>query len=256
MNSHDSDTDHDLVGAYVLDALPAEERAAFETHLRSCDACRLEVGELRSVVDALPLAPDLVEPPPDLRDRIVAAVTAEEGGPRLASLPGGAPRARSRYRFSLPQSLLAAAAAIVIVAFGVSYVQLQRSVHDDQQKIAFQSEVMSAMLKGASVMAVGPTSSAPRAQAAMIQPAHSARAYFLVQGLPHTPANKVYQLWLIRGARPQSAGVFTYSGNQPEVIRVPMAVRSFGATAVTEEEGPNGSPEPTGIKLLIGKLTA
>ena len=43
-------------GAYVLGALPEDEREAFEAHLASCPACRAEVDELRRAADALPLA--------------------------------------------------------------------------------------------------------------------------------------------------------------------------------------------------------
>ncbi|MEA2513836.1 MAG: hypothetical protein QOJ59_3323 [Thermomicrobiales bacterium] len=82
---------HDAVGAYVLDALPDQERAAFETHLATCEACRREVGELAPVVALLPrlLELDLPEedtesgdgapplPSPDLRDRIVEAARAD-----------------------------------------------------------------------------------------------------------------------------------------------------------------------------------
>lgn len=89
---------HDAVGAYVLDALPEEERLAFAAHLAGCPACRAEVARLAPVVALLPrvleLDPvllaavddalldqhptgDLPAPSPDLRDRIVAAARGE-----------------------------------------------------------------------------------------------------------------------------------------------------------------------------------
>ena len=44
---------HSLSGAYALDAVDDLERAAFERHLRECEACALEVGELRETVSRL-----------------------------------------------------------------------------------------------------------------------------------------------------------------------------------------------------------
>jgi len=82
---------HDAVGAYLLDALPAEERIAFEAHLRTCESCQQEVAWLVPVVQLLPklleteTAGAAAEPPgSDLRDRILAAARAEQ---RLAQSP-------------------------------------------------------------------------------------------------------------------------------------------------------------------------
>jgi hypothetical protein len=81
---------HDAVGAYLLDALPEDERAAFEEHLATCASCRQEVAQLTPVVALLPRlleldleadseadAAALPLPSPELRDRIVGAARAE-----------------------------------------------------------------------------------------------------------------------------------------------------------------------------------
>ncbi|WP_280390287.1 RskA family anti-sigma factor, partial [Nocardia wallacei] len=47
---------HDLTAPYVLDALPDEERTAFEAHLRECPCCRREIGELGGTVARLAAA--------------------------------------------------------------------------------------------------------------------------------------------------------------------------------------------------------
>lgn len=78
---------HDAVGAYLLDALPEEERIAFEAHLLTCESCRQEVAQLAPVVQLLPrllegeperdqesaLKSDDLAPAPELRERILAA---------------------------------------------------------------------------------------------------------------------------------------------------------------------------------------
>lgn len=82
---------HALTGAYVCDALDAAERAAFEAHLATCDACAREVADLRETTAALAMA--AAEPPPA---RLHAAVTAQIATtPQLPPLttPGPAPTA-------------------------------------------------------------------------------------------------------------------------------------------------------------------
>jgi anti-sigma-K factor RskA len=86
----ESDAPHDAVGAYLLDALPEDERLAFEAHLAECPTCQAEVRELAPVIQLLPTvldtepAPAIAgdetvgpEPPSDLRNRILAAVAVE-----------------------------------------------------------------------------------------------------------------------------------------------------------------------------------
>lgn len=82
---------HDAVGAYILGALPDDERVEFEAHLRECPACQQELRELGPIAALLPrLYDDLDLPgldplPLDLdasagvRERIVAEAAAVGG---------------------------------------------------------------------------------------------------------------------------------------------------------------------------------
>ena len=54
---------HELTAAYALDALDADNRQAFETHLRECERCRAELGELADTVGALAYASEGPAPP-------------------------------------------------------------------------------------------------------------------------------------------------------------------------------------------------
>ena len=75
-----------LLGAYVLDALEADERAQVEQHLEQDARARREVDELRETVAVLATAPGIDEPAPQaLWDRIAAQIDDETpdelGGP-------------------------------------------------------------------------------------------------------------------------------------------------------------------------------
>src|SRR5271165_6358650 len=62
---------HSLSGAYALDALEAG-RDRFARHMSRCQSCASEVRGFREVATALAFAAT-AEPPPELRDRVLAA---------------------------------------------------------------------------------------------------------------------------------------------------------------------------------------
>jgi anti-sigma-K factor RskA len=93
---------HELTAAYALDALDAEERRAFEAHLRECDGCRSELSSLSETVGALAYATEGLAPA-DLRNRIVTAARAEP--PKVVAL-------RPRRTRLYAGAAIAAAAAV------------------------------------------------------------------------------------------------------------------------------------------------
>ncbi len=94
---------HDDVAGYALGRLDPAERARFEAHLETCEACRAELDDLREVAGLLPLASPAAAPPPNLEARVLAAVRREAtpapgreaaaaARPSLRRLPAWAPR--------------------------------------------------------------------------------------------------------------------------------------------------------------------
>ncbi len=71
----------DLLGAFALGAVDAEEAASVRAHLATCAECQAEMAELWLAVDSLPGLVEPMEPPPALRDRIAAAIAAEAASP-------------------------------------------------------------------------------------------------------------------------------------------------------------------------------
>jgi anti-sigma-K factor RskA len=239
-------TDHaeqEMVGAYVLDALTPEEAAAFEAHLRTCARCRVEVAELGEVVDVLPLAVEPVLPPAALKARLMQAVDGErQGATQTVSRP---------RRNALAPWVLAVAAAVVIAGLGIWNIELQQEIHRSTPV----DRVAALIASGARVTNVSGTSAAPGASAALVQPQHHKPAYLVVHGLPPNAPSRVYQVWLVRGDTPRSAGIFRYH-HGTGVVALPGATAGYAAVAVTQEPAPHGSPQPTGRKLLVGTLPA
>lgn len=113
----------DRLSDYLDGELSAGERSALETHLASCHACSVALGELRAVIAAAGALRD--EPPArDLWSGIEA---------RLGPAPGVVPTSpavislaehRRRFSFTLPQL---AAAGIAVVALSSTVVWLVTS---------------------------------------------------------------------------------------------------------------------------------
>jgi len=98
----------DRVEEYLDDVLPADERAAMERHLASCEACRAAVEEYRRL-RRLALSVPPVEIPDDLSFRIRRRLAG-------ATMPERKPSRRPRWPvFALGAP--AAAAAVLLVAF-------------------------------------------------------------------------------------------------------------------------------------------
>jgi anti-sigma factor RsiW len=99
----------ELLGAYVLGVLDADEHSAVQSHLDDCAACRREVGDLRDLEAALGEIPPeafLDGPPPDgdfLLQRTLQEVRAES---------------TRRVRFTRAAWALAAAAVVAVALAG------------------------------------------------------------------------------------------------------------------------------------------
>ncbi|MBO0870697.1 MAG: zf-HC2 domain-containing protein, partial [Micromonosporaceae bacterium] len=86
---------HTLAGAYAVDAVDDLERRAFDRHLAECEACEIEIGELRETLGRV-AASSSMPPPPRLKATVMAQISrTRQTGPGRASTGGaGASRAR------------------------------------------------------------------------------------------------------------------------------------------------------------------
>jgi Putative zinc-finger len=105
------------LGAYVLDQLSPDERAATSAHLDGCAACRAEAESLAPLAELLPKADPArlaaaPAPPAELADRVAAQI-AGEGRRRHR-------RRRWRLTIGLSGAAAAAAAAAILLAVVIS----------------------------------------------------------------------------------------------------------------------------------------
>ncbi|HEX2031150.1 MAG TPA: zf-HC2 domain-containing protein [Actinomycetota bacterium] len=102
----------DLLAEHVLGTLDPEARRLVDRHLAWCAGCRKEAAQLAEGAAGLAMAMSGPEPPADLEDRLVDAVSS--GGRRPH------PRPRGRSRGALVAAALAAVLAMGSVAWAVT----------------------------------------------------------------------------------------------------------------------------------------
>lgn len=209
---------HTLTGAYVCDALGAEERAVFEAHLSACPECATEVNELREVT-ALMAAAVSQRPPESLKAAVDARIRVTRQAPPITEPdpePTSAHPARQRADRRL-RAAWAAAAALVLLVAGLGW----RDV-DQQHRI----DALNAQAAGISQLLAAPDAAAVRVpvsgggSALLVDSRGRDEAAVSFTGLAGAPAGKTYQLWLIApGGSARSVGLMKAAPPEPILIR-------------------------------------
>jgi anti-sigma-K factor RskA len=109
--------DRDDLVAFALGALEPSEERAVEAHTPSCARCTRELEALVPAVAVLGESVEQLEPPPELRERVLAEVRADIS---RSEAEREAPRrpARRGWRGLLMRPALAVGLAIVVAAVG------------------------------------------------------------------------------------------------------------------------------------------
>jgi anti-sigma-K factor RskA len=235
----------DLKDAYVLGALPEEERLEFEQYLVAHPDLQEEVEALGAVAGLLAFSPQEQEPPPELRRRIMATVEAESVHPHTS---------RRSWLAGLWDAVgirdlaLAAAAMLVIGLFSWSML-LQGEVRDLQDRV----QSLQSQPQGPQLIALGGVGTKQGARAELVT-LEGDRAVLVAENMPPVPEGKTYQIWVIKGDTPQPSGLFEPKGDSIAAV-VENPVEGADAVAVTVEPK-GGSKKPTTDPMLVGKVKA
>jgi len=246
---------HGLLGAYAVDAVTPEERAAFEEHLPACEECALELGSLLETAATLGAA-EAATPPASLR----ASVMEQVG--RTAQLPpvGGddalvaqAPASRERERDARaprrrvwPRLAVAAASAIALVSVGIAGGSI---LADREADLALEKDVMmvaSAPDAHSLDLALG------AAHLVMSEKMHSVAA--MGDDCPTPKDGMEYQLWVVMEDGSKHAGP-TFMPDDDGTFMALMDMEMEGAVAIAVTEEPmGGSDQPTSTEVAVVDL--
>lgn len=241
---------HTLTGAYVLDALDADERAAVVRHLSECPSCAQEVAEFAETVTRLALAVS-VPPTATLREGVMRRIPAvrQEAPPTAPPArtgPGGPPRRlRLLSRWALAACLAAAAAL-----GGVSVWQYERA--EDAERAARQAQSRSdavAAVLAAPDARVSTSRLGDGAVGTVVVSASLNQAAFAASGMPAPPSGRVYQLWYNDAGTMRSAGLMDPAAPTAVTLLDGPVNRASGMGITVEPEG--GSPAPTSDPVAL-----
>lgn len=229
----------DDLAAYALGALDPAEAEDLEAHLADCRSCAAYLAELRPAVDVLPASVPPLEPPPELRERLVGTVRAEaeriEAAQRPAPPPAAHTSSRRTWRGIAARPATAMAAGAVLVAGVAAGWLLHDSGGADR-----------------SVIPAHPTAAAPPGSVSASLARVDGSATLEVQRMPALPHNDVYEVWAQRGKAmsPQSTFVLRRDGTANAAVP-----HLDGASAVLVTQEPHGgSSRPTTAPLLRASL--
>lgn len=217
--------------AYALGALPEFEAARVQRHLGECRECRADLEWLRAGVEVLPGSAPPIDPPPELKRRLMAVVESEAELLRAAGASADQPQdARRRWPWSsgwMPRVAAAVAAVclvVVAVVLGVS------SESPGTRTIAAQTTI-------------------PGARASVqIRGTH---AELVVTGLSLPSADHVDEIWVKRGSAPAAAaGTFVLTSGS---VAVGQPVRRGDVVLVTVEPGA-GTSAPTTSSVITARV--
>jgi anti-sigma-K factor RskA len=283
----------EMLAAYALGALDAEEARLLEEHLSTCTDCRAEMEQWRDTTAALALSVESIEPSAELRSRILetvrtipqnsalretsrgsVGVAAEEDGNE--GVKGAASNviqmqdARRRWSAGLRFGLIAASVMIVALAATLFVLwnrlnnlerqyEREHTAVDVLAKQLAEEREMREMLTAPGVRMTELSGLGPgqQASASVALDPRTGRAMLFAYNLPPAPAGKAYQLWFISDIKhPVPGAVFNPDAQGRAVLRdqAPEAGRSASVFAVTLEPA-SGVSAPTGEKFLLSPLS-
>jgi anti-sigma-K factor RskA len=243
-----------LSGAYVLNALDADEAKAFEAELENSEQTRYEVTELRDTAVVLGLAVAPVAPSPDLKASIMAKIAmtpqlpAEESehelapsdAPREFERPGKASRTAQARWFTRPVVVLSSmAAAVALIAGGVV---VTGNIGEMQQQQASADKFAAIMTADDTEKVTTEVTGGGTATIAWSSDLESSAVK--VSGVDSLPDNKIYELWYIGADGPRAAGTFDADDSGAAWAVLEGTLEEGDTIGVTVEPA-GGSQQPT-----------
>jgi anti-sigma-K factor RskA len=226
----------ELIYGQALYALSADEEEQVALHVAECERCRRRLREAEALAASLAYAAPSVDPPSDLRARVLASVEPVVGAAPAPAEPVSEPvtPAPRRPRFAWWPRV----SAVAVPALGVAVVAL--AIWGASQRNRVSS--LESSLQHAQVTRVGSLGSAVTKAGGQTT---------LFASIRSAPSGKTYEAWVIRGKVPIPAGIFEGGGTLE--LRLTQAAKPGDVIAITVEPA-GGTKQPTTPSIANGTV--
>jgi anti-sigma-K factor RskA len=259
----------EMAGAFVMDALQADEAAAVQAHLAAHPDGHPEIEELGAVIPAFAELAPVIEPPERLKGRIMAAAAADLGARRGApassaeTSPPAAPvafprpeeREARRARTSPATWVLRIAAVLAIALLGGWNLLLQNDLGVARQYEQDVAAVLRAASQPGSLTAVLAADGGTGSGLAAVDV--EGDLALAMRDLASTSGDAVYEAWVIAGdGVPVPLGSFMVGADGTAFFEASGLPSAEGIVlALTLEPGP-GATTPTMPIISAGVAVA
>jgi hypothetical protein len=204
----------DLLDAYALGAVDADEAYRLEGHVADCVECWEELNKSRRTTGLLALSVPIHRAPDGLRRRIMAQAQADEA--RSVRRPF-----RERFHLAWHPAMAGAGIAAVAALIFASTLQVQlANLRGDKNELAQELSAASSEIEQqrqiVAVLSASDSEKIPMDAASVRTGAESvynwsrdsAAGFIVCNNFPALPAGEVYQVWLTRAGRAESVATF------------------------------------------------
>jgi len=251
----DHDVVSELLGAYALDAVDADEALVVEDHLRECPRCRDEMRQHREVAAQLAFVGEAA--PEGVWASIAANLTPSEPEPELAARLYPLRRPRPADRWMSRAWLPAAAAAIVLLVGGLGWEvhnqgnRVQRITAAFRATTSMDQSVQAALVDPRSTKFALASADGKIRLDAVLQP--DGTGYLLPvprATLPALPSSETYELWGVTDGQRTALGLL---GPDPTVESFRTSQPQMGELAITAEKA-GGVAHSTRTPVVAGMV--
>ena len=269
----------ELLPFYALGALTDEERALVESYLNEHPEVRSELDGMEYAVSALSYGTAPVKPSDRPRKELMARIAADQRARTpMQSEAARARPARTQSKVAVfPQFAFGALSlAVAVVAIALILIQngqisrLQSEVTALRAAVLAQADSVDQLNRAIdevnaklpqttpstlALFDIQGTAVQPDAHGQLIFDPNNHSAVLVVTALAPLEPGRIYQVWLIEGETPISAGLLNVDSNgQGIVILNPEeTIASFDAVGISIEPE-SGSLQPTGDIVMLGRF--
>jgi anti-sigma-K factor RskA len=255
MMEQDCQKTRELLEAYALGALEADERTAVERHLETCADCRALADELVDTAHKLPLALAAVSPlrpPAALKGRLLGQLA-----------PAG--RAEPRRWWWRPSAALALVSVVLAGLFAAWNARLDDALSQERDlrarlaRLQVQQELVLEVVDSRetqkAVLVPPEGSAATRAYGKVFTRPDMAHVVAMAARLPQPRPDHAYHLWLTSAGRTRLAGVLPVdsSGFGLILFEADRAGPAYQEARLIEQ--PKGGRLPRGEPVLRWRAT-